>query len=265
MAVDRATQAELKVQAFQALYHLATAFLIVGTTDPDVLQSPLAYVGQMKEGVHPAYLVGMAYHGTLYFRDPVTATPVRWYHMLATLVAPALLAYGQLAWLVGTLVVCWLLDVASLCWRGKRDRMVVAAMTKVHHLVTVLILSVSWLCDFTSIGLFVMFIHDVSDVPMFMVRMVRKMGAGKVRQAFAAAVTVALWAYYRVYLFGLLVVAIGMQVAGNELPAGVGWQYGFCGAGLLVLFSFNVYWTALVVFKCVRELCCGYDMSIKNE
>jgi hypothetical protein len=88
-------------------------------------------------------------------------------------------------------------------------------MMKVHHMATILLLAVSWSHNFHFYGCFVLFIHDVSDVPMFAVRLLRDSAAphAKAKQLFVVPVLLFTWIYYRVGWLGVLIVQLAVTTA----------------------------------------------------
>ena len=140
--------------------------------------------------------------------------------------------------------------------RTQRSSACLRSMMKVHHMATILLLAVSWSHNFQFYGCFVLFIHDVSDVPMFAVRLLRDSAAphAKAKQLFVVPVLLFTWIYYRVGWLGALICQTAVMTA-NGAPDDPSWLYkALCGVFLFVLWTFNVYWTSLVVKKVLVSL-----------
>lgn len=207
------------------------------------------------------YMIALAYNTLLYFSDPVESLPFRWYHALLIGLGPLWSTGARPYWLLGLLACTYVLD-----WRqflrqfaqGPSSSARLRVMTRVHHMATLMLLVVSWTFHYHYYGCFLMFLHDITDVPMFAIRLLRSSSRSPPLwpQLVVVPILLAMWTYYRIYLLGDFVGrALGylsgwseqgmdlQHIEGQELSSWV------CVAGLTVLWTFNVYWTALVAQK----------------
>jgi hypothetical protein len=274
---DSRTQKEINVQYFQTVFHFMMASMIACTVPTEYLQEPnqsqnniLTFAhnndGQWVEswGVRIAYLLSTTYHCVLYFWDPVTNTNLKAHHMASVFIGTVLLIYNNIGWAFLLMLTVYSIDLwnFALVYRQKyendrhRERLLVMSMTKIHHMVTLMLLGVSWIQNLTAIGIWILFVHDLTDVPMFIIRILRKKNAIIYRQGFVAISVMIMWFYYRVWcMFSIIVEACenAWQQNPSTLPENVNLYYS-CIAGLVILFSFNFYWTFLVWSKVINEL-----------
>ena len=70
----------------------------------------------------------------------------------------------------------------------------------VHHIVTAILCFTSWKFGYVKIGSLVMFLHDVSDIPLDLVRIFGQLN-WKNLQLIAFGATLLSWLYWRLYWF----------------------------------------------------------------
>lgn len=126
------------------------------------------------------------------------------------------------------------------------------SLMTLHHMVTILLVLFSWYFHVTTIGSLVMFANDVTDIPMFLLRMQReKEGKGResAYQIFMAGVVFVSWIYYRLVFMTRLTLAVFIAGCSNV-------QYDLwfferlgCIVGLCVLLAMNTYWISLLTRK----------------
>lgn len=282
--IDARTQKEIRVQTLQTLFHFTMAVIVAYGAPTEYLQNPVqTQINMFTDknyqennwtetwGVRIPYLLSTTYHCILYFWDPVTNTPLKVHHMASIFIGTVLLIYNHIseAFLVMTAV--YILDLWNFFVLYKNNnqqngQLLISSMIKIHHMVTLMLLGVSWVKNLTPFGMWILFIHDVTDVPMFIVRMLRKKNANFLRVVIVAVSVLITWAYYRVWcMFFLILEAIDILLHNPAVNMDDIYFYVSCVSGLSILFSFNVYWTLLVFSKAIKELIMGGKTSTNNE
>lgn len=132
-----------------------------------------------------------------------------------------------------------------------------------HHLVTGTLLFLSLTYRYVSVGIFVIYVHSISDIPMYLLRHIRRYTANKTWQIPLVVWTVISWVYYRLWLMGCLVYQCFYFVHLVPQEQHV-WAYTCIGA-LIVLLCLNLFWWVLLMRKCVKELYYGYDQTLHDE
>jgi len=125
----------------------------------------------------------------------------------------------------------------------------------IHHIVTVLLLSFSWTCNFHRIGTLVMVIHDFADIPLDGAKIFRYLKMQETSNIvfliFAAA-----WIFSRIGLFPYRIIAYSSYYALDVVemfPA-----YYIFNSLLCALQILHIIWTALI-------LKIGYDGIFKRN
>lgn len=109
-----------------------------------------------------------------------------------------------------------------------------------HHIVHLFLLSCSWMMHYTPVGAMVMFIHDLPDVLMFLMRHYERSKSAKKFVLYVP--TVAAWIYYRIYVFHHLIHSIyGI----TPLTRGIL----VCLLALRALWAVNCFW----LFQLIRR------------
>jgi len=283
--MDFRTQKEVMFQTLQTLFHVMISSLVAyGTPSKywdhytDQFFKPAQ--GNTPWGVILPYTLSTSYHCILYFWDPISNTPLRARHIITVMFGTILLSYGHLGWGLQVMFCNYIFDMRDFIKHRIKavddSRVIVMMMMKIHHMVTLALLGISWIYGFTAYGLLVLFIHDVTDVPMFVVRILRRKHAPQSVVVPVAVGVIAIWLYYRVFCFGLIIYN-GFDifwymfrnahenpefalVVETHMTGGI-----CCLSGLTLLWAFNVYWTFLVIYKALREILFGKEMSIRNE
>jgi hypothetical protein len=81
-----------------------------------------------------------------------------------------------------------------------------ATQMAIHHVVTAVLCVFSYACGYDKFGAVVMFLHDVSDVPLDVLLIASKVNANKAVVGGAFVATVALFAYWRIFYLGHTVI-----------------------------------------------------------
>jgi hypothetical protein len=203
-------------------------------------------------GVSILYASALCYHLLMYFRDPTSGTVLRSRHPVVVAMSTVLVVYQNFLFAGVIITANYFLDI----WDFVKytlltlDRKLIAnvCIIKVHHILTVVLIGLSWIGNYTGTGAVVMFINDVTDVPMFALRIMRRNSAPMILQAFLAVIVVTTWVFYRVFYMAYVICEnLSVTLIRNDISHQI--SLGF----LFVLFIFNVYWTFLVVSKVCRE------------
>lgn len=252
---------EYNVKVLQMMFHFSMACVMFAGIDP--LFTPInatEHQNTLKTNtIATVYLVASTYNTILYFWDPVESTRLQLHHLLSiflgTVFAIANYTDALIAVLFSTYIWDSFLFVSSF-ERSQRSSACLRSMIKAHHMVTILLLAISWSYNVHFYGIFVMFIHDLTDVPMFVVRLLRLKNPPdlNMKQMFVVPVILFTWLYYRVFLFGQLILdVVTSNVSHLQNPDNVTAKW-CCILGMSVLWCFNVYWTALVAKKTVQTI-----------
>jgi len=267
---------ELTVQICQAFLHAIMAMVTAYGMPQSYLDDPVHSICVKDHhsiqpepwGVRVAYFLSATYHGVLYFWDPMSTTTLRAHHIATVMLGTVLMVYGELGWVMLVMMANYLFDSVEFVQHRLKElhpnRVVIASMIKIHHMVTIMLLGVSWIYSFTAFGMIILFIHDVTDVPMFVVRILRRPGVAlSTRVSLLAVAVVMTWMYFRVYWMGFYIV--DGYTRRHQCPLNLVTPVWTALGGMVVLWCFNVYWTALVVYKVVREGLMGDKSSLHHE
>jgi hypothetical protein len=129
---------------------------------------------------------------------------------------------------------------------GDRDR---SAMIG-HHIVTITAICLSYYFDYTVIGSVIMYIHDISDVPVIILKLCAHNDVADRVLIPVYVVTLLTWVYARLYLFGWIAFGTMSVVATGDhgiVPI-------VCGSCLLVLWCLHCYWFSLLISLGVKNL-----------
>jgi len=263
-----------RAKIYQMIFHWVMATLALGLSPHETLLDPIQatedayqHVGRIRENMVPPksvallYLINTTYNCILYFWDPVESTQLRLHHILSIFLG-TLFAAIQNTYLFGlVLVTTYVIDsfiFVSKFRQSQRSSACLRSMIKVHHMATLMLMALSWIYNAHFYGCFVMFLHDVTDVSMFVIRLLRQHHDAHLmaKQMLVVPILLLTWTYYRVYLFGSLIANCLHQLT---WPAEATAQHlvdyradtlvWSCVAGMFILWTFNVYWTFLVAKK----------------
>lgn len=268
-----------RAKIYQMIFHWTMATLALGLSPRETLLNPIqatedAYqqAGRIQEHMVPPksiallYLINTTYNCILYFWDPVESTQLRLHHLLSIFLGTLFAAMQQTNWFCLVLVTTYVIDsfiFVSKFRQSQRSSACLRSMIKVHHMATLMLMALSWIYNAYFYGCFVMFIHDVTDVSMFVIRLLRQHHDAHLmaKQVLVVPIILLTWSYYRVYLFGSLIAdCVRHMVWPTESTAQhltdfradtFAWS---CVAGMFVLWTFNVYWTVLVAKKACLTL-----------
>lgn len=278
---DNRKNYELTVQICQSMFHTLMAVIIAYGIPQFYLDQPVDSVWMKYTqsavpepwGVRIPYFLSATYHGVLYFWDPLSTTTMKAHHIATILLGTVLMVYGELGWGLAVMMLNYLFDSADFVQHRLKNlhpnRIVIASMIKIHHMVTILLLAVSWIYNFTSFGMIILFIHDVTDVPMFVIRILRRQGvsSSSIRQILVGVGVATSWIYFRVYWLGFYIVhayTFSIQHYDDVKKFKLTNAFWMSIGGMSVLWCFNVYWTFLVIYKFVREILLG-KTPVYNE
>lgn len=114
----------------------------------------------------------------------------------------------------------------------------------VHHIVTILLLSLSWACNFHRIGALVLAIHDVADVPLEAAKLAKYSKNQRLADLLFAIFTLT-WIYSRCYLLPTRVIYYTSHKALSIIPIFPAY-YIFNGL-LCILQILHLAWTWLIM------------------
>lgn len=113
-----------------------------------------------------------------------------------------------------------------------------------HHVVTILLLVLSWACNFHRIGALVLAIHDIADVPMEGAKLAKYCKKQRLADLLFAIFTIT-WIYTRCYLLPTRVIYYTTYEALSIIPFFPGY-YVFNGL-LCILQVLHLAWTWLIM------------------
>ena len=237
-------QNQLFFQLFCAWFNLS----MVTTCGESEIEntSALNYNDYLKHGtysnpwpVNVLYGMSTVYYLFLYFTDPYHSVVFQWYHavvLLVVLPAPT--------WVLFSLLL--IVAVTDLRLQTLPDAKLLNSMIKIHHLITLFLIASSYVFGFTSYGTRVMFIHDITDVFMFALRIRRKqVSIVDMSVLCLATCTAVSWIYFRVWGLSSLVLLAVQQYQRSDI--GIPWLG--CILALIILLGMNTYWTGLLLYK----------------
>jgi len=113
----------------------------------------------------------------------------------------------------------------------------------IHHTATLLLMSMSWLLNWVRVGSLVLFVHDVSDIFTYGIKVTVDTDAKKLTYALFAGVLVS-WAWLRLYVLPAIIIRSVLELT----PALMGEFAAYSFAALLsTLVILHCYWYILIV------------------
>lgn len=114
----------------------------------------------------------------------------------------------------------------------------------VHHIVTIVLLVLSWACNFHRLGSLVLAIHDVSDVPMEGAKLAKYCSKQRIADLLFAVFTIS-WIYTRCYLLPSRVIYYTSHKAISIIP--IFPAYYVFNFLLCILQLLHIAWTWLIM------------------
>ncbi len=147
-----------------------------------------------------------------------------------------------------------------------------------HHIVTIALVGLSWAWGYWRIGLLVVYVHDVSDIAVDLLKMVNYMKLegkrGWFASEFAYLICVLSWLYWRLWMYPMRAirgsyidawdvfatyprhsdpafnqVVFGVEISPPDMP-----NYFECNTMLFILLGLHVYWFHLFIMIGYRIL-----------
>lgn len=129
----------------------------------------------------------------------------------------------------------------------------------IHHVVTVMLLTFSWTCNFVRIGTLVMVIHDFADIPLEGAKLCRYLRVSDTVSNTVFAVFTSSWIFSRLGLFPYRVILQTSWFALNYVSFfPVYWIF---NALLIALQVLHVIWTYLILRIAYNAI---YDDGVKD-
>jgi len=122
----------------------------------------------------------------------------------------------------------------------------------VHHIITVMLVVASFLFNYVHIGTLVMFIHDVSDIPGYLIKITVDTRFTTVTFCLYLTLLVA-WGYFRLYCFPRYILASLFHESQDSFAM----KFGFL-SGLSLLLCLHIFWYT-------KFLHMGYTFFISGE
>jgi hypothetical protein len=119
-------------------------------------------------------------------------------------------------------------------------------MMILHHICTVSLIVFSYMSNYSNVGSIVMFLHDFSDIFVYLIRIVINTDAPKALKVASAVVLLIVFIYTRIYVFGHLLYTLLVQFVYR-----LGWNY--MSAPLFIFLTFlyvmHIYWVYAILKK----------------
>uniref|UniRef100_A0A6B2EE38 Protein transporter n=1 Tax=Phlebotomus kandelakii TaxID=1109342 RepID=A0A6B2EE38_9DIPT len=132
----------------------------------------------------------------------------------------------------------------------------------VHHMVTLLLLSLSWVCNLHRVGSLVLVVHDCADIFLEAAKLTKYANYQKVCDAIFA-IFIVVWIVTRLGFFPRLLYSTSVEAPGilPMFPA-----YYIFNSLLILLLVLHVVWTYLILQIAYRALQCGQmDGDIRSS
>lgn len=141
-------------------------------------------------------------------------------------------------------------------------------MMGIHHATTFLALLTSDAFGYRAIGLYVLFLHDTSDIFVMLLKICYKFhGRNEPMLRCAYIMCIIVWLYTRVYLFAFKLCAISVF---NYVIEQQAWHSKECipCIALFILAACNLIWTGMLFklpFKNSKEVCDEYEAIVAQK
>jgi len=120
-----------------------------------------------------------------------------------------------------------------------------------HHIATLGLIIFSYIFRYSRIGVLVLLVHDISDIPLDLVKMVNYL-EWEICTIIGYVVTLSSWAYWRFYQFPFRIINCTLFEAYAIAPNGKWlWEMNFA---LICLVFLHIYWFYLLVAVGLRML-----------
>ena len=244
---------EIDFQIKQTIVHFTLAFLASFAIPSEYFEKfyLLDYIIKPVQptGIQLLYTTSTLYHSLMYFYDPfcgVSSEPQHFFGITFSLFLYLMNYHNNPVY--NTLSILMIAFLFFLDLQNDRKHL----LTKIHHIVTILLLMISWIFHHATIGSIIIFINDLTDVPMFILRILHKKHKPLwIFDYFFAAFTVLFWIVYRIYYLTYIIIQcyVTYSVVYHDKHNYVA----DCSLAFLsILLCMNVYWTFLVIFKAIK-------------
>ncbi len=119
----------------------------------------------------------------------------------------------------------------------------------IHHILTLALVSYSYYNDYTNPGILLIFLHNLTDIPISFGKALTETNCDTL-QIITYLVMVFSWAYYRLYLFGTVILASHYKRALIDNTT----LFAISGVFLTILLSMHIYWFCLIIRIGYRKL-----------
>ncbi len=230
---------------FRASCHFLLA-LLAGFVIPDDYTThfnaiELTPIATIPMGIKILYSFSFTYHLACYFFEAQKKKDWRVYLLIAFLVGSCWIERFTFP-----IVVCIITIVINICKEPKFDIM------NIHHILTIVLILGSWSYHLTTVGSLIMFVNDVTDVPMFLVRKVRANEKSEsIKQIVLAIIVFVLWFIYRVLFMSIIFgkMCIYYYQLENQLSIVMNLTCVSLLLAMFTLISFNTFWVYLLSCK----------------
>jgi hypothetical protein len=139
-------------------------------------------------------------------------------------------------------------------------------MMILHHICTISLVVFSYMSNYSNVGSVVMFLHDFSDIFVYLIRTVINTDAGKIWKVISGAVLLVIFIYTRIYVFGELIYTLFVYYSK------LGWNPMNTPLTIFLAFLYvmHIYWVysilkkmAAAVFKNKIEDTCKVNKKVR--
>lgn len=138
-----------------------------------------------------------------------------------------------------------------------------------HHVVTIALVGGSLVSQFIPVGVTVLFLHDVSDIPLDMLKMANYLKMEGLSGFFVTEVLFVIlvidWFYYRIFLFPTKLIYSAIVEAEIKCPSELGLSWFILSSLLVVLWLLHIWWGFLILRLLVRSFGQGTHVAAEEE
>ncbi|KAG7157368.1 ceramide synthase 6-like isoform X2 [Homarus americanus] len=142
----------------------------------------------------------------------------------------------------------WCMTITHTIQHQRKDSLQLFA----HHVLTILLISCSWVCNFARLGSLVLVLHECADIPMLLAKMFKLCGRKDIMDKLFV-VFLLVWLTTRTGLFPIWILRSTLFQAHVVIGAWYPVYYIFNGM-LLLLLLIHIGWTYLILRIVVRKV-----------
>jgi len=112
-----------------------------------------------------------------------------------------------------------------------------------HHSITTSLITFSYIFNYSQIGVIVLYLHDITDILVYLVRIVIKTDAGdRIKLLLCASLLFSI-IFFRIYLFGKLIYLVAMHLNDWQRYMTTLWVF------KIILLIMHAYWVLQIIYR----------------